>query len=408
MKVPLLDLKAQYADIREDIRTAIDEVCEAQYFILGPKVEAFENHIAEYCGAEYAVGVSSGTDALLVALMAFDVGQGDAVITTPYTFFSTAGSIVRLGATPIFVDIDPVTYNIDPEKARETLKSMPKRFKNLKPKALIPVHLYGQMADMDPLLDLSKEYGLKVVEDAAQSIGAEYPSMACCRNRQRRSLGVRPLNFLRKLQGQTPSRGRAGSMGDIGCFSFFPSKNLGGFGDGGMVTTSDSELAEKVRKLRNHGAKPKYYHGLVGGNFRLDAIQAAILDVKLTRLELWHEARRVHAGRYDKAFEGSDICSPKAVHKDSGVRNYHIFNQYVVRIARRDKTRERLKTAEIGCEVYYPVPLHLQECFRDLGYKEGDLPESEKAARETLALPVYPELTPQMQDYVVECLKGVM
>ena len=378
MKVPLLDLKAQYADIREDIRTAIEEVCETQCFILGPKVEAFESHIAEYCGTEYAVGVSSGTDALLVALMALDVGQGDAVITTPYTFFSTAGSIVRLGATPVFVDIDPVTYNIDPEKARKTLKSMPKRFKNLKPKVMMPVHLYGQMADMDPLFDLSKEYGLKVVEDAAQSIGAEYIS----------------------------KRGtfRAGSMGDIGCFSFFPSKNLGGFGDGGIVTTSNSQIAEKIRKLRNHGAKPKYYHGLVGGNFRLDAIQAAILDIKLTRLELWHEARRTNAGRYDKALEGSDICSPKAVYKDSGVTNYHIFNQYVVRVAKRDEVLERLKAAEIGCEVYYPLPLHLQECFRDLGYKEGNLPESEKAARETLALPVYPELTSQMQDYVVRTL----
>lgn len=384
MKVPLLDLKAQYADIREDIRKAIDEVCDAQHFILGPKVEAFERRIAEYCCVEHAVGVSSGTDAILVACMALDVGPGDAVVTTPYTFFATAGSIVRLGATPVFVDIDPVTYNIDPEKVREALESIPSHFGKLKPKVIIPVHLYGQMANMEQLLKLAVEYGIKVVEDAAQAIGAEYPSQN----------GIH----------------RAGSMGDIGCFSFFPSKNLGGFGDGGMVTTNDSELAEKIRKLRTHGASPKYYHSLVGGNFRLDALQSAILDVKLSRLDSWHEARRVNAARYNKAFEGREVCVPKAVFsegsfgKDSGIKNYHIYNQYVIRVANRDRVRERLKAAEIGCEVYYPVPLHLQECFRDIGYKEGDFPESEKAAKETLALPIYPELTQEMQEYVIDVL----
>ncbi len=380
MKVPLLDLKAQYAGIRDEVRRAIDEVCGDQHFILGPKVEAFERRVAEYCGTAHAVGVSSGTDALLIALMALDIGPGDAVITTPYSFFATVGSIVRLGATPVFADIDPATFNIAPDKARAALENMPRRFKKLKAKALLPVHLYGQAADMDPLLQLAKEHGLKVVEDAAQAIGAEYPSKA----------GTR----------------RAGAMGDAGCFSFFPSKNLGGFGDGGMVTTNDAALAEKIRVLRNHGAQPKYYHKLVGGNFRLDALQAAVLDVKLGRLESWHEARRGNAERYDKAFKGSAVRTPPAVYRKSGVRNYHIFNQYVIRVADRDKVMARLKAADVGCEVYYPVPLHLQECFENLGYKEGDFPESERAALETLALPIYPELTAEMQEYVAKSVLG--
>ena len=376
MKVPLLDLKGQYAGLREEIRKVMDEVCDSQYFILGPKVEAFEKHVAEYCGVSHAVGMSSGTDALLVALMVLDVGPGDAVITTPYSFFATVGSIVRLGAIPIFADIDPVTFNIDPSKARKALESISKRSAKLKPKVLLPVHLYGQMADMDPLLDLAKEFGLKVVEDAAQAIGAEYPSKH----------GVK----------------KAGAMGDFGCFSFFPSKNLGGFGDGGMVTTNDAELAEKLRVLRNHGSKPKYYHKLVGGNFRLDALQAAILDVKLKHLESWHAARRTNAKRYDEGFNRSNVKTPRAVYAEKGPENFHIYNQYVVRVPDRDKTLERLKAADVGCEIYYPVPLHLQECFRDLGYRVGQMPESESAANGTLALPIYPELTGEMQRHVVD------
>jgi dTDP-4-amino-4,6-dideoxygalactose transaminase len=380
MKVPLLDLKGQYAGIREEIRKAMDEICDAQYFVLGPNVEAFERHVAEYCGVAHAVGVSSGTDALLIALMALGIGPGDAVVTTPYTFFATAGSIARVGATPVFADIDPVTFNMNPERARKVLESFPKRFKKLKPKAILPVHLYGQAADMDPLLALAKEHGLKVVEDAAQAIGCEYPSK----------------------QGAK----RTGAMGDIGCFSFFPSKNLGGFGDGGMVTTNDAELAEKLRILRNHGSKPKYYHKLIGGNFRLDALQAKVLDIKLKYLEAWHEARRTNAKRYDTALAGGAVQTPKAVYAGKGIRNYHIYNQYIVRVPERERVMARLKAADVGHEIYYPVPLHLQECFRDLGYKAGDMPESERAANETLALPIYPELTAEMQSYVGGVLLG--
>ena len=375
MKVPLLDLKEQYAGLREEIRQAIDEVCDAQYFILGARVEQFERHVADYCGVAHAVGLSSGTDALIVALMALGVGPGDAVVTTPYTFFGTVGSIVRLGATPVFVDIAPDTYNIDPAAARALLESPPERLAGLNLKAMIPVHLYGQCADMAPILALAAEFGLKVVEDAAQAIGAEYP-----------------------LDG---GAARAGTMGDVGCFSFFPSKNLGGFGDGGMAVTRDAGLANRIRLLRNHGAEPKYYHALVGGNFRLDAIQAAVLNVKLDHLEDWHAARRENAAVYEELLAGTDVGRPAAVYHDRGIVNYHIYNQYVVRVKGRDATRDRMKAADIGCEIYYPVPLHMQECFADLGYVEGDMPESEKAARETLALPIYPELTRAMQEAVV-------
>lgn len=378
MNVPMLDLKAQYASIREEIRKVIDDVCDSQYFINGPKVAAFEQNVAEYCGVRYAVGVSSGSDALLAALMALDVGTGDAVFTTPYSFFATAGSIVRLGATPVFVDIDPRTFNIDPERLRDTIKSMPTRFKGLKPKVLLPVHLYGQMAEMDSLLDIAREYGLKVVEDAAQAIGAEYP-------------------------GRNGTR-KAGSMSDVGCFSFFPSKNLGGFGDGGMVVTDDEKIAATMRTLRDHGQDPRYYYRMIGGNFRLDAIQAAVLDVKLRQLESWHDGRRRNADRYDNAFKGTAVSSPLAVYKESGITNYHIYNQYVIRIQERDKMVEKLTKAGIGCAVYYPLPLHQQECFKQFGYNEGDMLNSEKAARETLALPIYPELTEEMQDHVVKTI----
>ena len=376
MKIPLLDLKAQYAIIRDEIRACIDGVCDEQYFILGPKVEQFERHIADYCGTAHAVGISSGTDAILVALMALDVGPGDAVITSPYTFFATAGCIARLGATPVFVDIDPVTFNIDPDKLIYLLKKKSGCIRGAKPKVLMPVHLFGQCANMESLSSIASEHGLDVIEDAAQAIGSEYPA----------ANGVR----------------KAGSMGKAGCFSFFPSKNLGGFGDGGMVTTNDPAFAEKLKVLRNHGAEKRYYHKHIGGNFRLDAIQAAVLDVKLKYLEDWHESRRRNAEFYYNAFKGTCVKAPEPIYSRKGPKNYHIYNQYVIRVPDRDAVLGRLRDAGIGCEVYYPVPLHLQECFRYLGCREGDFPESEKAAKETLALPVYPELTEEMMEYVVK------
>ena len=381
VKVPLLDLQAQYATIRDEVRAAIDEVCESQRFILGPRVESFEKHVAEYCGTGHAIGVSSGTDALLVALMAMGVGPGDAVLTTPYTFFATAGCIARLGATPVFADIDPATFNIDAAQVERVLGEWPlPRFQGLRLKAMVPVHLFGQSADMDPLLALARRHGLKVVEDACQAIGAEYPSAGGCR--------------------------RVGSMGAAGCFSFFPSKNLGGFGDGGMVTTNDAALAERLRQFRNHGMEPKYHHKAIGGNFRLDALQAAVLDIKLKHLESWHAGRRANAARYEAALRGAAVSRPAAAYAGRGVRNDHIYNQYVVRMARRDETRRALEAAGVGCEVYYPVPLHRQECFASLGYREGDFPASEAAARESLALPVYPEMTVDMVAHVAGTIVG--
>jgi dTDP-4-amino-4,6-dideoxygalactose transaminase len=376
--VPLLDLKGQYASMRDEIRVAIDDVCDSQYFILGPKVNAFEEHIADYCGTTDAIGVSSGSDALILSLMALDIGPGDGVITTPYTFFATVGAIVRLGAVPIFADIDAVSFNMDPAAVREVLASASTRFPGITPKAMIPVHLYGQSSDMSALMEIAQEFDLAVVEDACQAIGAEYPAK----------------------QGGA----RVGSIGTTGCFSFFPSKNLGGFGDGGIVTTNDKVLAERMRQLRNHGSEPKYYHKLVGGNFRLDALQAAVLDIKLRHLEQWHARRRLNADRYNRLFEGTEVKTPTAVYRDKGVTNYHIYNQYVVRVPRRDAVRDALVAAHVGCDIYYPVPLHLQECFADLGYSKGDFPVSERAADETLALPIFPELTEVMQEYVADTL----
>ncbi len=376
--VPLLDLKAQYRPMRDEIRVAIDEVCDSQYFILGPKVTEFEANIAEYCGTSDAIGVSSGSDALLISLMALGIGPGDGVLTTPYTFFATVGAIVRLGAIPIFVDVDPVSFNIDPEKVRNLMQLSDIKFPNMEIKAIVPVHLYGQSADMDPIMELAKDFGLKVIEDAAQAIGVEYPSASGAK--------------------------RVGSMGDAGCFSFFPSKNLGGFGDGGIVTTNDSELAVKIRQLRNHGSEPKYYHKLVGGNFRLDALQAAVLDIKLRYLEGWHADRRANADIYEKLFEGTAVKTPVAVNKNAGLTDYHIYNQFIVRVPNRDAVKQALLDANIGCDIYYPVPLHLQECFADLGYVMGDFPMSEAAAAETMALPIYPELTETMQKYVADTL----
>jgi len=373
MKVPLLDLKAHHEPIKDEIFSVFESVFSSQYFILGPEVKNLEEKIAAYCQTEFAVGVSSGTDALLLALMALDIGAGDEVITTPYTFFATAGAIARVGAKPVFVDIDPVSYNINPERIEAAITP--------RTKVIIPVHLYGQVAEMSPILDIASRHGLKVIEDAAQAIGAE------------------------NAQGK-----RAGSFGDIGCFSFFPSKNLGAMGDGGIVSIQNAALADKVRKMRVHGGHPKYYHKMIGGNFRLDSIQAGVVGVKLKYLDGWTKRRQENAKHYTALFEKHGLIQdgfltlPEAVYEKSGATHYHIYNQFVLRVKDRDALRTFLGREEIGSEVYYPVPVHLQECFAYLGHKVGDFPESEQAANETLALPIYPELTPQMQEIVVEAI----
>jgi len=407
MKLPFLDLKAQYQTIRDEIKEAMDEVLESQHFILGPKVEALEEAIASYCGCEYGVGVSSGTDALLIALMVKGIGPGQGVITVPYTFFSTAGCVYRLGARPFFVDIDPLTYNMDPDAIKTFIEvecnfdssvgALLHKISGTRIRAVIPVHLYGQCAEMDRIMEIARVYNLVVVEDGAQAIGTEYPYT------------------------KSGERRRAGSMGHFGCFSFFPSKNLGGFGDGGMVTTSDEEMAEKLKILRAHGSKPKYYHHLVGGNFRLDALQAAVLLVKLKYLDTWTNKRRQNASYYDSLFQQLGLVDkgfvtpPQAVWENISSKNLsnpkfeirnpkltgHIYNQYVIRAKRRDELRAYLGEYGLGTEIYYPLPLHLQACFAELGYKAGDFPGSEKAAAETLALPIYPELEPAQQEYVV-------
>ncbi len=363
MNVPLLDLRRQYNSIKEELDQAVFSVLSHTRFIMGPDVKAFEEKAAEYCGSKFAVGVASGTDALLLSLRACGVGPGDEVITSTFTYFATAGAVTRLGATPVFVDIDPDTYNLDPGKIENRITP--------KAKAIIPVHLYGQCADMDPIMEIAKKHNLKVVEDAAQAIGAKYKGK------------------------------KAGTMGHFGCFSFFPSKNLGAAGDGGMITSNDPETAELLRILRVHGAKPKYYHALVGYNSRLDTIQAAILSVKLKYLDEWTEKRREHAQVYNAAFRDSDIITPKE--EDF---NYHIYHQYTIAVKDRDRLREALKEKQIGHEIYYPVPLHLQECYRFLGYKEGDLPVAERKAKEVISLPIYPELTTEEQDFVIEIVKG--
>ena len=372
MKVPLLDLKAQYGTIREEILKVTEEVYESQYFILGPHVEALEKEIAEYCSTKYAIGVSSGTDALLISLMAADIGPQDQVITSPYTFFATAGCIARAGAKPVFVDIVPETYNISPQGIEKTLADM-SRAERSRVKAIIPVHLYGQCAEMEPILQIAKKYNLYVIEDAAQAIGAEYNGK------------------------------RAGSMGDFGCFSFFPSKNLGAFGDGGIVTASSEELHEHLKIIRVHGSRPKYYHKFIGGNFRLDALQAAVVSVKLKYLDEWSRGRQENAKTYRTLFAESGLEGIKLpVEKE----NRHIYNQFVIQVPeKRDELRRFLQQEEIGTEIYYPVPLHLQECFAYLNYKKGDCPISERAATHTLALPIYPELTDDQQAYVVEKIK---
>jgi dTDP-4-amino-4,6-dideoxygalactose transaminase len=365
VSVPLLDLKAQYAALRDEIRPAVDRVLESQLCINGPEVGQLEKEVARYCGCKHAIGVSSGTDALLVSLMALDVGLGDEIITTPYTFFATAGSIARLGARPVFVDIDPQTFNIDSRTIEAAVTS--------RTKAIMPVHLFGQCADMGPIMEVARRRKLPVIEDAAQAIGSEYKGK------------------------------RAGSIGTVGCFSFFPSKNLGAVGDAGAVTTNDDDLAKRLVKLRGHGAEVKYYHDEVGGNFRLDTIHAAVLSVKLKYLDQWTAARRANADFYTRAIEANPLLR-SVVTPPPVVESRHIFNQYVIRTRDRDGLKEFLKVHQIGTEIYYPVPMHLQQCFAYLGHRPGDFPHSEDAARTTLALPIYPELTEAQKQHVLDTL----
>ncbi len=369
MKVPFFDLTTQFSLIEDEVKSALNEVFKTQQFIMGPQVEALERTIASYCGTRFAVGVASGSDALLLSLMCIDLRPGDEVLLPPFTFFATAGSVSRLGAIPVFVDIDPESFNIDPSKILERLTP--------KTRAILPVHLYGQCADMDPILQIAREKNLYVIEDAAQSLGAEYKP--------------RPDSIPR----------RAGQMGDLGCFSFYPTKNLGAFGDAGMIVTNDPHLAEKARFLRVHGSQPKYYHKWVGINSRLDTIQAAILLVKFKYLEQWTEARQKKAAYYLTLFQ--DLLS-----KVHGIKlpviqyhNRHIFHQFVIRVPKRDALKKFLADQGIGTDIYYPLPLHLQECFSFLRYRRGDFPVSETASEETLALPIFPELTEEQQERVV-------
>ncbi len=381
MLVPALDLKAQYLSIKEEIDRKIFEIVSSQQFILGQEVEEFEKEITNFCETKYAVGVSSGSDALLISLMALGVQEGDIVATTPFTFFATAGTVARLRATPVFCDIDPKTYNLSPEKLEELLKKRRKNNQKSEIKIVIPVHLYGQSSDMSAILSLSEEYEFKVLSDAAQAIGADYPG--------------------------EERVWRVCSLGKASIISFYPSKNLGAYGDGGMVVTNDSELSEKLKMLRVHGARNKYFYELIGGNFRLDALQAAILRVKLKYLEGWIKARQEKALLYEQMLihsglvERELIIPPVSVYKNRGVKNYHTFHQYVIRARERDKLHGFLRQNGIGAEIYYPLPLHLQPCFSYLGYKQGSFPEAEKAAREVLALPIYPELSIVQQEYVI-------
>lgn len=393
MKVPLLDLKGQYQSIKKEIDEAVQKVVESQYFIMGPDVAKLEEEICNYLNCQFAVGVSSGTDALLLALMALDIQPGDEVIVPTYSFFATAGVVARLNAKPVLVDIDPVTFNLDTQQIEKKITS--------KTKAIIPVHLYGQSADMNPIMQIARKYSLFVIEDAAQAIGTQYKD------------------------------GRfVGTIGDIGCFSFFPSKNLGGFGDGGIVTTNNPNLEHKMRIMRVHGMEPKYYHKVIGGNFRLDSIQAAVLRVKLPHLDKWSDKRRINASLYSKYFmenglaneegrttfdDNNKVLLPKAVYKPTEeqlknglLKNYHIYNQFVVRVEKRDELIEYLKKKDIGCEVYYPVPFHRQECFGYLDCKDVDYPHSNFAAKSSLALPIYPELTEEQIKFVVDTIAKFM
>ncbi len=377
MKVPLLDVTAEIEAARNEVDDAIRRVIDSGKFILGPEVERLEHAVCDYTGARFAIGCASGSDALLLALMAVGAGPGTAVITTPFTFFATAGAVHRLGARTLFVDIEPDTFNMSPSALKHLVEEECKNENGtlLTPTgervvAVIPVHLFGQCADMDPIMETASKFSLAVIEDAAQSLGARYKGKA------------------------------AGVIGDIGCYSFFPSKNLGGFGDGGMVVTNDEETAEKIRMLRVHGAKKKYYHSMVGMNSRLDTLQAAVLLVKLPHLDEWADRRAQNAAYYDEAFEGTPIRTP--VRKEWA---HHVYNQYTLRVPRRDELVEHLKEKNIGCAVYYPLCLHLQECFRALGYREGDFPEAEKASREVVSIPVYPYLPEDAREYVANTVR---
>jgi dTDP-4-amino-4,6-dideoxygalactose transaminase len=382
MQVPLLDLKPQYQPLAAEIQAAIEKVCASQAFILGPAVKELEAGVSAYSQCRHGIGVSSGTDALLLALMALEIGQGDEVITSPFTFFATAGTIARVGARPVFRDIDPESFNLSAETVESFIAEQCERRETGlinkgtggRVKAVMPVHLYGQTADMRSLMRVARQHGLRVIEDAAQAIGAE-----------------------------DASQKRACSFGDIGCLSFFPTKNLGAFGDAGMCVTNDAALAERLDILRVHGGKPKYYHSYIGGNFRLDELQAAVLNVKLKHLDAWTAGRQHNAAFYESAFARTrlrdTVVPPKA-----SPRVRHIYNQYVIRARDRDQLRSHLTVAGVGSEIYYPIPLHLQKCFEYLGYKKGDFPHSERAAEETLALPIFPELTEMQLQYVVETI----
>jgi dTDP-4-amino-4,6-dideoxygalactose transaminase len=383
MQVPLLDLKPQYAPLAAEIQAAIHKVCASQHFILGPAVRELEASIAAYCQCHFGIGVSSGTDALLLALMGLGIGPGDAVITSPFTFFATAGTIARTGARPLFCDIDPATFNLSAQALTELIDrqcevqggALVHRASGARLKAVMPVHLYGQVANMTAIMASAQAAGLKVIEDAAQAIGAA-----------------------------DPAGRRAGSFGDVGCLSFFPTKNLGAFGDAGMCVAGDAALAERLEILRVHGGKPKYYHALIGGNFRLDELQAAVLSVKLRFLDGWTAGRQRNAAFYDAAFARAQLASEVRPPPPAPPGARHIYNQYVIRCRGRDALRAGLAAAGVGTEIYYPVPLHLQQCFAYLGHRAGEFPESERAAAETLALPIYPELAEPQLQYVVDSI----
>ncbi len=384
MKVPLLDLKPQYQALKKELDEAVLRVAESQYFILGPEVEKMEEEFCDFLGCKYAIGVSSGTDALLLALMAIDLKPSDEVIVPTYSFFATAGVVSRMNAKPVFVDCDPVTFNIDPSLIEKKITA--------KTKAIIPVHLYGQCADMEPVMKIAKKHKLQVIEDGAQAISAQYKD------------------------GKT-----AGTIGDIGCYSFFPSKNLGCFGDGGLVVTDDEKLAHSLKIKRVHGGEPKYHHKVIGGNFRLDALQAAVIRVKLPYLNYWSEIRRKNAEIYNQLFIEAELAEepgrtefdsknfvllPEARYKNlKGLTNYHIYNQYIIRVEKRDALRQFLTDSGISTEIYYPIPFHLQECFSDLRYRNGEFPAAEKVAETSIALPIYPELTKEQIAYIVDKIR---
>ena len=373
MQVPLLDLKPQYQALKAEIMAEIDAVCDSQMFILGEKVDKLERELAAYCQSTFACGVSSGSDALLMALMVDNIGPGDEVITTPFSFFATVGAICRVGATPVFADIDPATFNLDPVAAAAKVTS--------RTKAIIPVHLFGQSTDMAPIMELAAKHQLIVIEDACQAIGAEY-------------------------RGK-----RVGSIGDYGCFSFFPSKNLGCFGDGGLVTTNSPRNAELLKIFRNHGMNPRYYHKFIGGNFRIDALQAAILSVKLRHLDQWSDARRRNAAEYRQLFAAGGLSADRLVlPAEADYCTGHVYNQFsvLVKNGKRDHLRQALVAAGIGCDIYYPVPLHRQECFASLGYKDGAFPVSERTAQEIIALPIFPESTREQREYVVATIAAAL